>query len=269
MSDQTDTLTSLLTPYGLSVDESRVYLDLLSHSISSALTISRRIKTGRTKVYRILDSLIEKELVSQELDDLGYKFAAAHPQKLKSVVDNWQRKITSLTTDLPSVISTLEEHTGHSVAGSKVRYYSGKEGIRRVNFQMLRAKGELLSFEIETANAIMDSKDAEELRRRLVEEKITNKMLTNATHIQPFTKVSELVRSYWQVRHIPKDQLPITAESFIYNDIVVLYHYTGSDAFALEIYNSQLANMQRGIFNYIWDRAKPMKVVSDSGESRL
>ncbi len=31
---------------------------------------------GRTKVYRILDKLIDKELAQQKLDDMGLKFGA-------------------------------------------------------------------------------------------------------------------------------------------------------------------------------------------------
>ena len=86
MSEQTDNLIFLLKPYGLTSEESSIYLYLLENSTSSALTISRHVCISRTKVYRILDKLIEKQLVVQQYNQNGFKFRANHPSKLKQLI---------------------------------------------------------------------------------------------------------------------------------------------------------------------------------------
>lgn len=91
MSDQTDSLAGSLTPFGLSLEEAKVYLFLAQSGIFSALQISREVHMARTKVYRILDKLIAKKLVSVGLDDMGKKFGANSYQGLELLVKEGSR----------------------------------------------------------------------------------------------------------------------------------------------------------------------------------
>lgn len=65
MSEQTDSLILLLKPFGITSEEIKIYLNLLEENTLSALSISRNLHISRTKVYRLLDKLIEKQLVIQ------------------------------------------------------------------------------------------------------------------------------------------------------------------------------------------------------------
>lgn len=269
MSERTDTLLSLLQPYGLDPDEAQLYLDLLKNSASSALAISRRIQIGRTKVYRILDRLIEREMVTQSYNERGHMFEAVAPEKLDQLLRKQEAEITSLRQGLPDLVETLKEQTGFGREESKVLYYSGKKGLERVNFNMLRAKKDLFSYEIETANVVMDQEKAEHLRERLVEESIFIRTLTNAKKLEPFTQVTEMIRNWWEMRHLSKNDLWIKGEIFVYNDVYLVYHYTKEDVFAIEIYNQDLADMQKQQFEYLWKRAEKMKKIGVRGEVML
>jgi sugar-specific transcriptional regulator TrmB len=269
MSEQTDRLLSLLKPYGISDDESKIYLDLLSNGTGSALEISRRIHVGRTKVYRVLDTLIAKDLVVQRVDERGFKFAASDPKKLVQLLEKKEVELKGLREGLPQVLETLEQQTGFPKDHSKVLYYSGQKGLDRVNFNMLRADRELLSFEIETASMFMEKDRAEYLRRRLVEEKIYVRTITNAIHLDPYTEVSRLVTDFWDIRYMPAKEFAVKAEMFVYNDVYLVYHYTENDVFCIEIYNQDLADMQRQLFEYMWQRAQTMEKVGNTGEVRL
>lgn len=268
MSEQTDTYTILLEPYGFSADEALVYLDLLANGMSSALTISRRTEISRTKVYRILDALLSKEMVIQTFDDRGFKFTASTPEKLQQLLESREGELASLKQGLPQVMETLERLSGYTQMGSKVLYYSGNKGLERVNFNMLRAEGELLSFEIETANAFLDTQKAEYMRRRIVEEGIHVRTITNAEHLAPHTKVKKLVTDFLDIRYIPQEDFPIKLEMFIYNDVYLIYNYTDNDVFCIEIYNQNLADMQRQLFEYLWKRAHKMEKIGEEGEVR-
>lgn len=269
MSEQTDTLLSLLEPYGLTTEASIVYLDLLANNPSSALTISRRTTLPRTKVYRILDTLLALEMVVQSYDERGFKFIASSPEKLQQLVADRESAVDSLKKNLPNVVEELHRISGYAQSGSKVLYYSGQKGLDRVNFNTLRARGELLSFEIETANAFLEADRAEYLRRRIVEEKIHIRTITNARHLQAFTKVTQLVTSFWNIRHIPKDDFPITLETFVYNDVYLIYHYTDNDVFCVEFYNQHLVDMQRKLFEYLWQRSMLMNKIGNEGEASI
>lgn len=269
MSDQTDSLVKLLEPFNLSTGEAQIYLALLENGSLSALQISRRIHMGRTKVYRLLDKLIAKDLVAQQTDEVGFKFLASPPEKFRQLLSQQQADITSLQQSLPQLITTLKQHTGSAHPGSKVLFYRGRSGLKQVNFNLLRAKKEFLSYETATAEVSIGHKDAEELRRQLVKRQITARNLMNVKKIAPFTKVTSMVRNYWSIRYTNPKSLAITADVFIYNNVYAMCHYYDHDVFCVEIYNQHLANMQRQIYELLWKQARPLTIINDQGEAIL
>jgi sugar-specific transcriptional regulator TrmB len=270
MSEQTDKLIMLLEPFGLMPDEARIYLVLLENGTLSALEISRRLKMGRTKVYRILDTLISKELVINEYDEVGFKFVASEPTKLELLLNQRAADIEALKQSLPSLTTILEQQRGSNQPGSKVRYYRGQRGLYQVNFNMLAAKGEFLSYEVSNAEAFMDHEDAEQLRREIVVAKIKVRTITNLTHMKQFTDVTEIVKHYWEIRYIDPKEFEIKADVFIYNDVYALCHYLkDGDVFCVEMINPELARMQKQLFEYLWTRAQALTIIGDHGEAAL
>ncbi|KKS80523.1 MAG: hypothetical protein UV54_C0004G0011, partial [Candidatus Beckwithbacteria bacterium GW2011_GWA2_43_10] len=153
---------------------------------------------------------------------------------------------------------------------SKVLYYEGLEGLKQVTWNSLKAKDELLTFEIKDMNAFFDFEYAENLRLKFLERKIFVRTLSNVTYIAPWTKAAgEVVEKYWEIRHIPEKQMKIKFEILIYNDVYVMYRYVGQEIFCVEIYNQELADMQRQIFEYVWQKAKRFKVLNKQGEAKL
>lgn len=270
MSDQTDNLISVLTPFNLTQDEARIYLGLLEKRVMTALALSREMNIGRTKVYRILDKLIEKQLVIQKLDSAGFKFVANDPSSLQYLLNKQEVEIANLKKSLPGTIKTLQEKVGIDVPGSRILYYRGIDGLSRVNWNVLRAKGELLSYEVATADAYLPQQEAEKLRQGLVDYKITTKTITNKSRFKPFTEVSEMVEKYWRIRYLPKKIINIETDVFIYNDIFAVCHYLKKgDIFCFEMQNQQVTDMQRQIFKTLWLQAKELKKVGNKGEARL
>jgi sugar-specific transcriptional regulator TrmB len=270
MSDQTDNLTTLLEPFGLTTEEAQIYLVMLEYGKLSALEISRKLLMGRTKVYRILDKLISYELAVNEYDEIGFKFVASPPEKLSLLIARQEGEVAALKQSLPSIQDKLLQISGGGQPGSKVLYYRGIRGLSQVNFNLLKAKDYFCSFEVSNAEAYMEHEEAEQLRRELVANKITARTITNQTQIEPFTAVTDLVRNYWEIRYIDPKKFEIKADVFIYNDVYAVCHYLeDKDVFCVEMYNQVLATMQQQLFEYVWAQAKPLTVVNDRGEAKL
>ena len=270
MSDQTDNLLGVLEPFGLTQEESRIYLELLEKKVETALKLSRNLHIGRTKVYRILDKLIEKELVVQQLDSAGFKFVANEPRQLEMLLIKKETELMGLQRSLPEVVSMLEKRVDSGKSGSKILYYRGQEGLSQVNWNLLRAKKEYLAYEVETANAYLPRTEAEKLRQEIANKRILMRTMTNKTRQEPFTEVSELVKNWWQLRYISKDVVEIKADVFIYNDVYAVCNYLdGGDVFCFEIYSENMAMMQKEIFEDLWKRTKEMRRVGINGEMVL
>jgi len=255
MSKQTDNLIFLLKPYGLTSEESSIYLNLLENNTSSALTISRNIGMSRTKVYRILDKLIEKQLVVQEYNRNGFKFKANHPSKLNQLIIQKEIEVSTLKESLIQTINLLEKHINLNHPQSQILYYQGKEGLSQVNWNLLHAKNEYLSYEVDNAESYLPKTEADKLRQALTDKKIVNRMLTNQKKMFTFNPKNK----FWKIRHISSKTIQIKLDIFIYNDIFTICHYLDNhDIFCLEIKNQFLVNMQKEIFENLWSQSTPL-----------
>jgi len=258
MSEQTDKLIPLLKPFGLSTEEIEIYLNLLENNTSSALTISRNLHLGRTKVYRILDKLIEKDLVVQQYNENGFKFKASHPSQLSFIISKKETEISALRKSLPETLSILENHLNIDNSDSQILYYRGQEGLSRVNWNLLNAKNEFLSYEVSTADAYMPHHEAEKLRQQLIDKKIFSRTLMNQKEVKPFSQIKE-IENFQKMRFIPSEILTIQADIFIYNDIFTICHYLkNNDIFCLEMKSEHLVKMQKEIFENLWSQSTPI-----------
>lgn len=258
MSDQTDKLIFLLKPFGLIEEDSKIYLNLLENNTSSALSISRNLHIGRTKVYRILDKLIDKQLVTQQFDGTGFKFKANHPSQLEFILTKKEIELSAIRKSLPETLNILESHTNIDHPESQILYYRGQEGLSQVNWNLLRANDKFLSYEVENANAYLPFAEAEKLRKELINKKIIVRTLINKAKIDKFTQITQDVDKLWQARFVPPKILTIRADIFIYNDIFAICHYLeNNDIFCLEIKNEYLVKMQKEIFENLWSQSTP------------
>ena len=89
MSNQTDIYLQKLQLFNLDEEESSVYIYLLKNSFTTALQISRDLKIGRTKVYRILDKLQQSHLAEDKLGERGLEFG-------KEKFGGWVREVWRL-----------------------------------------------------------------------------------------------------------------------------------------------------------------------------
>lgn len=269
MSEKADTLISLLSQYGLTEEEVRAYLEIVAGRGDTALKIAKLTKLSRTKVYRILDILLAKKFIIARIGERGMRFLATPPDQLDFLVSDRENELSKLKKSLPLLQSELTKLSSQSTESTQVRYYHGVDGLKQVTYNSLKAKGELLTYELSTMNAFMDQDEAEQLRERFVENKVHIKTLTNMSEMLAWTSVAEMVEKYWEIRHLdPKDK-PFQFEILIYNDIYCMYKYTGNEIFCVEIKNAELASMQRTLFYYLWDMARPLTILDEYGTAKL
>ncbi|NMC35988.1 hypothetical protein GYA49_03000 [Candidatus Beckwithbacteria bacterium] len=269
MSDQTDKYISLLKPYALSEEESRIYLFLLASGFCPALTISRKLHLGRTKVYRLLDTLKKKQLVEFQVLEHGMRFGATHPSKLQHLIIEQEQELEALKKNLSDLVANLSQIIPQSQSDSKVLYYQGVEGLKQVSYNLTKAKGLIRVLEMEHLDAFLPEDFSENLRQEFVQRKITTYDLTNKQSFPAFTKVTELIKNYSQFRYVDPKFLTINFEVLIYNDVYATYTYKNKEVFCVEIYNSQLAQMQKQLYDYIWNQAQPMKFIDELGAAEI
>jgi sugar-specific transcriptional regulator TrmB len=224
---------------------------------------------GRTKVYRLLDKLKEKQLVEFKFDQRGMKFGASSPQKFQQLLIDKEQQLASLQKSLPGLLEQLSLLQQRAASDSKVLYYEGIEGLKQVNYNITKTKDILRVFEVEHMESFLPVEFSENIRRKIVENKIQTRDLTNKKSFPGFTDVKGLISDLSQFRYLDPQKLRISFEALIYNDVYATYSYKSNKIFCIEIHNQELAAMQKQLFDFIWEEAEIMEFIDERGGARV
>lgn len=269
MSKKDDTIISYLLDLGLSEEEIKVYQEILRGRGDTALSLSRLTGFKRTTVYRILDNIVSKGLIVTRVGERGGKFVASPIDNFDFLLEKKQAEINKLKNTLPKLQAELSMLAGSAGSSTQVLYYHGVDGLKHVTYNSLKARGELLTYELSTMNAFIDQDEAEKIRRRFVQNKIFIRTLTSATKLDPWTSVAEMVLHFWEIRHLDPGSSPFQFEILIYNDVYCMYRYVGDEIFCVEIHSQELADQQKALFNILWRGAKKFKILDNHGSAKL
>jgi predicted transcriptional regulator len=273
MSDHADNLKQNLLLLGLNEDEMQVYLCLIKNKNLTALQLSRKTKIARTKIYRLLEKLVAKNLVQENIDEVGSKFSVNPFQEIEALIVKREREVEILRDKFPELIDQLMILKAEKDANTQVLFYRGKEGLEQITWNSTKAKGIFRIYEIGNMNAFTDAKFAEKVRFEFEHKKIPHRQLTTHTHTPAFlSQVSKnywLNDDFWELRYVSPEEIDFKFEIFVYDDVYAMYTFKGDEVFCIEVHNQLLADMQKQIFDFVWNRAEKMKRVGEVGENIL
>jgi hypothetical protein len=216
-----------------------------------------------------LDLLNEKGLVKTIVDEYGSKFEASSPSQLELLLKQKETELNSLKEKSSVLFQELEKIKPSTFGETKINYYKGIEGLKQITWNSLKSNDGIRIYEISSMEGFLSTEFSEEIRFELIKRKIPTMQLTNLKYSKPFTKHAEIVKSFWDYRHIDPAKLQIKIECLIYNDVYCMYSYEDHEIFGVEIHNQTLADMQKQIFDLMFESAKPMTILNDEGEARL
>lgn len=249
-------LSSQLQAFGLTDQESVLYLHLLSHSPSTVLTLSRDLLINRTTLYRLLSHLEQLGLVNRQLDRHTTRYLASPPENLKLVLSKKQTELQTLDQSLVSLIPELHQFTVSRQSPTKILYYQGPDGLKQILYNTLSATTEVVGYGYLDWNRSIGQKFAEFLRSEYVSRQLKSREILNS-HSPNFTSNQTYLHQVYSHRLIHPAKLKITHDTYIYNHVTAFYHFYQNEYFGLEIHNSEIAATQRQIFNLLWRLAKP------------
>jgi predicted transcriptional regulator len=270
MSSNLDRVKALLKNFDLDSDDIDVYICLLRKGVSPASAVSKTTNIPRSTVYRILDNLEEKGLVSTTRGSRGDLFKANSYKQLEILLNQKKSKLDMMESSLKDVYKELAGLVDADVSSSKILTYDGLEGLKTVNWNSTRAEGILRVIEASNDMGVfLDFDFSERVRMEYVKKGLEeSRQLTNFTEISPWTNIEDFVE-IWEAKHISPERFPIDVEVVIYNNIVTIYKYQNDEFMCVEIYNESLANMQKKYYDLLWEESKPLKKLDSRGKAVL
>lgn len=268
--DQTDNTHEILRELGLSDEAIDIFLYIARNGPSTALEINRELTISRTKVYRILDILCRKKLILQVMGERGLKFEVQPELNLDLLVVERESELVAIKKALPIIKDEIWRLRQTHKQESKVIHYRGAEGLAQITWNSTKAKDGLRIYQLsQSIVSFLDQATHEDIRKDYVKNKVYIKQLTNATIIEDYTDVEELVKNFWECKYVNPRKFQIKNEIMIYDDVIAMFTYKDNEILCVEIHNPQLAQMQMQLFDYVWNDSKKFMVISPKGGAKI
>ncbi len=117
-----------LEKLGLTSGEARVYVSLLKLKNSTVGSIVKQSHVANSKIYEVLDRLIEKGLVSFTIKERTKYFQALPPKRLKDYLDKKEKEMQENKSLLNSLLPQLESLSDKNPE-ENVQIFKGKKGV--------------------------------------------------------------------------------------------------------------------------------------------
>jgi HTH-type transcriptional regulator, sugar sensing transcriptional regulator len=174
--ENTQTFEQHLVQAGLSGEQARLYESLVKNGPSLASDAARRAAISRTLAYKVFSELAVLGLVEKtESPGKVALFTAAHPLKLKELIEKRQQAAKDALTALEGVIGQMTSE--YNVAGGKpgIEFFEGMAGISKVLDDTLTAKEVIYTYAdlkaIDDVYRDLNADYLEKRKRRGIEKK--------------------------------------------------------------------------------------------------
>jgi sugar-specific transcriptional regulator TrmB len=251
----TNNIENILSKTGLTPEQSKIYFFLVENGITNAKVISMRTKVGRTLTYKVLDQLIDKELVEKR-DRVGKVsiFAPLHPQKIKDELNNSINQSKIAADNFSSVFNGLVSQYNTLLGKPNVKYLEGISGIEEVYNDILDTGQDIsvISSSIEENRKDVLSIIREQIKKQ-IEKGIKVKAITQMVDHEIATPVEEDKINLIVRKQISADKLNIPAQIIIWGDKVAITNFK-EQIITVVIDSKYIKETFVTIFNFIWSR---------------
>ena len=124
--------TKTLSNIGLTNGEIKVYLTLLKLGSTTSGPLTDKSGVSRSKIYNILERLIQKGLVSYIIKEKTKYFQAAEPTKIKEYLENKEKEFQEQKKEIDKILPELEAQQRSSEKVKEAQIFKGFRGIQTV-----------------------------------------------------------------------------------------------------------------------------------------
>ena len=260
-SELIDSVTPFLNELGLTNDQVNAYLYLLHLGKSSVMNLSSAMGSGRTRLYPILESLVDLQIVKVDQQHYGTTYEALNPASLDFLVTKKETEAHRLRNEIDNITEKLTSLSGTTNGVSKVIEYRGIDGLKQINFNQTKAQDYVYVYELAhlDEHETMPQSFVDRMRRMTYVNNITSYDLSNNKDWE-FVRMPTNPKGLFQkASYIPKEIFEIKVETYVYNDVIAYLGYDKDEPFGIEIYNKELVEQQKQIFKILWSMGTEVK----------
>ncbi len=260
MLTDTSAIRTYFSKLGLEAEIADIYLALHANGPQSISELSRNSKVERTRIYRLIDKLLESNLIEVESHYKRGIIKAAPIANLNILISQKEQELKGLHDELGLIEQVLARNTLSNPA-TRVQFYHGPEGFKQMFWNEPTPKSEVLCIIYEVVQPKTNIKFFE----RWIDRANKNEVQYREIHGDHFRK-SKLAWNetntnhqlkYYNARYISPKIYPISHSMVVYDNVVAFNNWKDGEIFGIEIYNQDIADSQRAFFELLWGKAVP------------
>ncbi|MFA5413000.1 MAG: helix-turn-helix domain-containing protein [Patescibacteria group bacterium] len=242
-----------LQKLGLSDKEAKVYLSSMELGPSPVQSIASKAGVNRATTYVMIESLIERGLMSSFEKGKKKFFTAESPLRLLALLRKEEAEIKDKMRNLEEIIPHMNTLLANTEERPRVRFYEGKEGLRAVQEDFLRTHDKKIET-IYSADYIRQVFTDDE-RKEYVEKRMEKGIKVRS--IYTFEKGTLVDKTATRCK-IPTSKFPLFCDIIMYGNNVAITSLKGR-LFGIIVESKEFADTMRSIFELSWEAAEKYK----------
>ncbi len=242
-------MQNLQSIFSLNNKEQETFLKLLELGAQPVSTIAKQMNTPRSSMYLIIERLTKIGLI-EEFQRSGIKYVKCITVKdIPTLIEQKQRK---LETDLEAIelqIPQLLEIENKLSITPKVKFYEGAKAVEQMYRNVLEE------------NKFYAYQNAEKIKKHMpyffneIPKEIAKNKGTAKEFLTETEAAHEYLNKYKTTNHemkILSKQNKFSSDTIITEEKIFMISYGEAEIAALEIWNKDLAETQKAIFEMMW-----------------
>lgn len=240
-----------LQDIGLNEKEAKIYLASLELGQSTVQDIAKKAGVNRATTYFVIEALMKMGLMSSFHKGKKQYFVAADPDRLAEILEQEKNIIERREENLKKLLPQLESfQIKHK--GPVVKYYEGKDGIKSMLDEILKASSKEtvnMAYSVDALNKFFSNEEMAKWRNERMKKKIKTKSIYTYKEGQRESTIDS------QRRKIPIDKFPITSDIAVYDDKIRIASLS-ERLVGIIIEDKEIAKSIRAILDLAWEAAE-------------
>ena len=246
-----------LTEIGLSKNQAEIYSLLISSGKQKGSEIAKKVGLSRQLTYKILDELIELELVEKKKESgKAGNFLTTHPSNLDNLLQKKENEIKKAQRELSVTIDSLISEYNLNSGKPGVQFFEGIDGVRKVLYDSLQNSEEIYAFiDFISIEKYVKKINAEYMQER-IKKKVFKKILTvNNSETKKLLK--NYSKDFTEIRLLPQNNnISFSVATEIYDNKISYITFKEKILTATKISDPEIYKLNKIIFEALWEKAE-------------
>lgn len=244
---------NILKKIGLTYQESKVYVSLLELGEAQTGALCIKTKIASSNIYKILETLKNKGLVSTRIKNNIKIFIPSSPEAIYEIFLDKEREIENQRSEIKEIIYKLKNVTAKKEINSNYKYFEGLSGIKSMWLEINNKMSPNYIIKIHTARKESYEKfiDFYNIHHKLRKQKKIKELMIFPKEDTDLAK--KRVDEFTKIKFM---ELKNDAEWGVFNDVFFIQYIVNKNPKGFLIKDDIFAKTMEQNFDKLWSISK-------------